>query len=119
MIRLYPVKKYQLEYGANVSLTPHGLAELVEEYSEQTDVELEGMIPFDFFLQKGDCTEMVEITKESFQDFYNWLTSVPEEDRARLAEIADLPYDAIITSVKSLLESNKSKTGDYVRFSAF
>ena len=114
MTRLYPVKKYQLEYGDNVSLTPDGLAELVEEYSEQTDVELEGTQTY-----IGDCTEMVEITKESFQGFYNWLTSVPEEDRARLAEIAELPYDAIITSVKSLLESNKSKTGDYVRFSAF
>ena len=113
MKRLYPVHKYQLEYADNVGLTPDGLVNLMTEYTEQTDNEFEGI--------NTDCGEdtMTEITKETFKEFYQWLLGVPEEDRARLSEVADAPYDTIICSVKALLDANKGKSGDYVRFSIF
>lgn len=114
MKRIYPVHKYQLEYADNVALTPDGLVSLMTEYTEQTDNEFEG-INTDF----SDDTSITEITKESFKAFYQWLLGVPEEDRARLCEVADAPFDTIICSIKSMLDANKSKSGDYVRFSAF
>lgn len=114
MRRLYPVRKYQLDYAENVALTPDGLVSLMREYSDQTDNEFEGI--------NTDCDEttaVTEITKESFKEFYQWLVSIPEEDRGRICEVADAPYDTIICSVKALLDANKGKSGDYVRFSAF